>query len=1264
MIRVEIQSAAGNTVRELTSARSALKVATADRIALGVQIDSVAQYLRDGNDLVITLVDGRQVILQDYFLDDANGIPELFLADTNANGELVYVEVTFSEAADGTLVASYGAGAAAGGLGFLPIALLGGLAAAGIAAAASGSDGDGNGGPGDGDNGDGDNGGGGKPEQPELIKKGITEFTGTAQPGYKVIAENDDGEELGTAIADDDGNWVIPFDPPLPPDENVTIIVEGPTGETSDPITVPADGTPPDAPEVDEHNGDRVTGTTEPGATVIARDSNGTPVGSAIADEDGNYVIDFDPPLRDGTEVEVTATDTNGNESDPTPVIIDANPPGAPDYISYNPDLISGEIGDDDAKEVEITLPDGTKVTVPVEDGKFEYEPNPPLNDGDVVDVEVIDNAGNRSPADELVIDGIAPDTPVLTKQSGTEVAGEAEPGSTVTVRDQNGNVLGSAVADENGNFTVPLSPQPPHGTPISVVAEDDAGNVSDPANGTIDAMAPDAPILEQQNGSQVTGEAEAGATVTVRDQNGNVLGSAVADENGNFVVELSPKPAHGTPISVVAEDSNGNVSDPANGVIDAMAPDNPVVEKHNANEVTGTAEPGSTVTVRDGNGNVLGTAIADPSTGEYAVELSPPAANGTRIEVTATDTNGNESDPTNGVIDAVAPEQPNVTAYNASEIAGDGAEAGTIITATDSMGTVVGSATVNPDGTYSITPTRPLADGETIDLTLEDAAGNVSVPKEVVIDAIAPDQPDLTAYNGNEVSGTVEAGATVEMFDENGNLVGTAQLGPDQTEFSFTGNFQDNQKVYLRVTDAAGNSSEDLEVIIDDIPIGPPTAVASAFAAEELAEEATSETEMMSRAALTENTEDNDGFATLSNDIQRDDFQIPEPLSLLETYNSGRISGHALEGNDPDRPEADATIYIYDPDMPGFDADNLDPSEAIASATTDENGFYEMIFEGADRLPHGKTLFGNAVDKAGNETKFGFIVDDAAPEFEVLTNYPYELTFESEPGSDVELRDETGQLLGTATVGSDGLYRFEFPNEVEAGKEFTLVARDKAGNFSETDVSIIDAPLNHYVPPVMGTRTVRKIVETFKKGTWHSHGKNSFLLLGDHHHYANVTETYVKEPAKHTHEPVPYEGEAESVVALDDNGSPINPPIDSPAIAPDAFDLASFDNEIEQVIEADIASETESLVEAAEAEAEALELDAAEDDQLEIIDEVDGEVVEAEGASDADASEETPENAAEPDSAEVEIDDLEIETSGSASDSMQWIETQKNDLS
>ncbi|WP_235805804.1 Ig-like domain-containing protein, partial [Ligilactobacillus equi] len=40
----------------------------------------------------------------------------------------------------------------------------------------------------------------------------------------------------------------------------------------------------------------------------------------------------------------------------------------------------------------------------------------------------------------------------------GTAVTGKATPGSTVEVKDQDGNVLGTAQADKNGNFTVPVS--------------------------------------------------------------------------------------------------------------------------------------------------------------------------------------------------------------------------------------------------------------------------------------------------------------------------------------------------------------------------------------------------------------------------------------------------------------------------------------------------------------------------------------------------------------------------------------------------------------------------------------------------------------------------------------------------------------------------------------------------------------------------------------------------------------------------------------
>jgi adhesin/invasin len=54
-----------------------------------------------------------------------------------------------------------------------------------------------------------------------------------------------------------------------------------------------------------------------------------------------------------------------------------------------------------------------------------------------------------------------------------------------------------------------------------------------------------------------------------------------------------------------------------------------PVVNPSNGSSVTGTAEPGSTVTVTDGSGTVLCTATADPVTGAFDCVISPPAPNG-----------------------------------------------------------------------------------------------------------------------------------------------------------------------------------------------------------------------------------------------------------------------------------------------------------------------------------------------------------------------------------------------------------------------------------------------------------------------------------------------------------------------------------------------------------------------------------------------------------------------------------------------------------
>ncbi|WP_419371761.1 MULTISPECIES: Ig-like domain-containing protein, partial [unclassified Acinetobacter] len=97
----------------------------------------------------------------------------------------------------------------------------------------------------------------------------------------------------------------------------------------------------------------------------------------------------------------------------------------------------------------------------------------------------------------------------------------------------------------------------------VDVTATDVAGNESEPTQATADdTTAPTAPTADVVNdGTQVTGTAEPGSTVTVKDQGGNVLGTAVTDENGNYTVDLTTPLTNGEVVDVTAKDVAGNES-------------------------------------------------------------------------------------------------------------------------------------------------------------------------------------------------------------------------------------------------------------------------------------------------------------------------------------------------------------------------------------------------------------------------------------------------------------------------------------------------------------------------------------------------------------------------------------------------------------------------------------------------------------------------------------------------------------------------------
>ncbi|MDV2470596.1 Ig-like domain-containing protein, partial [Acinetobacter chinensis] len=69
----------------------------------------------------------------------------------------------------------------------------------------------------------------------------------------------------------------------------------------------------------------------------------------------------------------------------------------------------------------------------------------------------------------------------------------------------------------------------------------DAAGNESTPVEATApDTTAPDAPTATvTPDGTAVTGTGEPGATILVKDKDGNTIGSAVVDASGNYSAPL-----------------------------------------------------------------------------------------------------------------------------------------------------------------------------------------------------------------------------------------------------------------------------------------------------------------------------------------------------------------------------------------------------------------------------------------------------------------------------------------------------------------------------------------------------------------------------------------------------------------------------------------------------------------------------------------------------------------------------------------------------
>ncbi|WP_153896429.1 Ig-like domain-containing protein, partial [Pseudomonas aeruginosa] len=643
--------------------------------------------------------------------------------------------------------------------------------------------------------------------------------TGNAEPGATVGVDTDgDGQPDTTVVVGPGGSFEVPLNPPLTNGETVTVIVTDPAGNNSTPVTVEAPDTTAPAPATDVQvapDGSSVTGNAEPGATVgVDTDGDGQPDTTVVVGPGGSFEVPLNPPLTNGETVTVIVTDPAGNSS--TPVTAEAPDfPDAPQVNASNGSVLSGtaEAG------VTIVITDGNGnpigQTSADANGNWSFTPGSQLPDGTVVNVVARDAAGNSSPATSITVDGVAPSAPVVEPSNGSELSGTAEPGSSVTLTDGNGNPIGQTTADANGNWSFTPSTPLPDGTVVNVVARDAAGNSSPPASVTVDAVAPATPTVDPSNGTTLSGTAEPGATVTLTDGNGNPIGQVTADGSGNWTFTPSTPLPNGTVVNATATDPSGNASSPASVTVDAVAPATPVVNPSNGTTLSGTAEPGATVTLTDGNGNPIGQVTADGS-GNWSFTPTTPLPNGTVVNATATDASGNTSAGSSVTVDSVAPATPVINPSNGTTLSGT-AEPGSSVTLTDGNGNPIGQVTADGSGNWSFTPSTPLADGTVVNATATDPAGNTSGQGSTTVDGVAPTTPTVNLSNGSSLSGTAEPGSTVILTDGNGNPIAEVTAdGSGNWTYTPSTPIANGTVVNVVAQDAAGNSSPGASVTVD----------------------------------------------------------------------------------------------------------------------------------------------------------------------------------------------------------------------------------------------------------------------------------------------------------------------------------------------------------------------------------------------------------------------------------------------------------------
>ncbi|HGZ5005195.1 TPA: Ig-like domain-containing protein [Enterococcus faecalis] len=893
------------------------------------------------------------------------------------------------------------------------------------------------------------------------------EVKGTADANATVEIRNAGGAVIGTGTADGTGAFTVTIPAgEAGANETLTAVAKNASGTESTPTTfqTPADpNTPVATPIVETVTGSttkgyEVKGTAEVGTTIEVRDAAGTVLGTATTGTDGKYTVTLDSGTATANQtLSVVAKNASGTESQPATATTPA------DVTAPTVDNITGNSGSgyeitgtaDPNTTIEVRDPSGAVIGTGTSDANGDFTvtlPTGTTNPGDTLTVIGKDNAGNESQPTEVLVPADATVTaPTVTGVTGNSVAGyqvtgTADPNATIEIRDADGNVIATGTADGTGSFAVNL----PAGTAnanetLTALAKDPAGNTSTPTTFQTPAdevVAP--PSVDKVTGNttqgyQVTGTAELGTTIEVRATDGTVLGTATTGPTGQYTVTLaSGKATAKQTVNVVAKNDTGLESQPTTAMTPADVT-TPTIgditgDSTTGYEITGTADPNTTIEVRNPDGTIIGTTTTDDQ-GNFTVDLPAGAANpGDTLTVVGKDGDGNESQPT----EVTVPEDATVAAPTVTTVTGTTAtgyqvtgtaEPNVTIEIHNEAGLVIATGTTDGAGAFTITlPTGTATANEALTAIAKDAAGKESNPTAFKTPA-DPDAPVATptvdkitgsTTNGYQVVGAAEVGTTVEVRDADGTVLGMATTGTDG-KYTVTlepGKASANETITVVAKNATGKESQ------------PATATTPA------------------------------------------DLATPTIDSI--TGNSGK--GYEITGT----AEPKTTIDVRDAD-----------GTIIAATTANETGQYTVTLLAGVVTP-GETITIISKDGAGNESQPATAVIPAdvvlaAPTITKVEGNKangYTVTGTADPNVTVQFYNSSEQLLASGNTTTGGTFSVHIAAGLATEKEtLTALTTDTQGNVSPKTTFMTPADIAGEPEIKIAAPTVSSVLGTSKAG-------------------------------------------------------------------------------------------------------------------------------------------------------------------------------------